>query len=144
MPVGCLAVIQGTTLRAVWNKQVHRVIGTGIGLFVTWAILLLPLDKWSIGGLVMLLTFVIEMAVVRHYAFAAIFITPLSILLAEATMLGQRPAGALIAARFFDTALGGMVGFIGGVCSASDSPPGPSMAGGEARLTGVALPFQLV
>lgn len=29
VPVSCLAVIQGASLRAVWNKQLQRILGTG-------------------------------------------------------------------------------------------------------------------
>jgi hypothetical protein len=31
VPVSCLAVIQGASLRAVWIRQFHRIAGTGIG-----------------------------------------------------------------------------------------------------------------
>lgn len=116
VPVSCLAVIQGASLRAVWNKQLQRVVGTSIGLLVSWGLLLLPLDKWSIALTMMVLAFVIETAVVRHYAFAVIFITPLTILLAEAATLGSGSPAALIEARFFDTVLGCLVGLAGGVC----------------------------
>jgi uncharacterized membrane protein YccC len=116
VPVSCLAVIQGASLRAVWNKQLQRVLGTGIGLLVSWALLLLPLDKWSISLLMMALTFIIEVSVVRQYAFAAVFITPLTILLAEAATLGHGSASALVEARFFDTVLGCLVGLAGGIC----------------------------
>ena len=116
VPVACIAVLQGATLRAMWSRQVHRVIGTSIGLLVTWGLLLLPLDKWSVATLILMLVFIVEMAVVRHYAFAAIFITPMAILLAEAATLGEPVSGtALIRARFLDTCLGTFVGFLGGV-----------------------------
>src|SRR5690606_36073603 len=62
VPVSCLAVIQGHTLRAVWNKQLQRIIGTSIGLLVAWALLLLPLEKWSISLIMMVLAFIIEVA----------------------------------------------------------------------------------
>lgn len=116
VPVSCLAVIQGVSLRAVWTKQLHRVVGTGVGLLLAWGLLLLPLDKWTISLAFMLLTLVIETAVVRHYAFAAIFITPLTILLVEAATLGQASPAPLIQARFFDTVLGCLVGLAGGIC----------------------------
>lgn len=116
VPVSCLAVIQGASLRAVWNKQLHRIVGTAIGLLVAWGLLLLPLDNWSISLTIMALAFVIETAIVRHYGFAAIFITPLTILLAEAPTLGSSSPAALIEARFFDTVLGSLVGLVGGVC----------------------------
>lgn len=116
VPVSCLAVIQASSLRAVWNKQLHRVVGTSIGLLLAWGILLFPLDKWSISLIMMALTFVIEFTVVRHYAFAAAFITPLTILLAEAATLGHGSAATLIYARFIDTVLGCLVGLLGGIC----------------------------
>jgi hypothetical protein len=116
VPVSCLAVIQGASIHAVWTKQLHRVLGTSIGLLVSWGLLLLPLDKWSISLAMMAMTFVIELTVVRHYGFAAVFITPLTILLAEAATLGHSPASALIQARFFDTVLGCFIGLVGGFC----------------------------
>lgn len=117
VPVSCLAVIQGATLRAVWNRQVHRLFGTSIGLLVTWGLLLLlPLNQWSVSLTMMILVFVIEFTVVRHYALAAIFITPLTILLAEAATLGHESVNVLIQARFFDTVLGCFVGLLGGIC----------------------------
>lgn len=131
VPVSCLAVIQGASLRAVWNKQLHRVIGTSIGLLLSWGLLLLPLDKWSISLTMMALTFVIEFTVVRHYAFAAVFITPLTILLAEAATLGHGSPSALIQARFFDTVLGCLVGLAGGICL--HSPRFRSVVGGGLR-----------
>ncbi len=116
VPVSCMAVIQGMTLRAVWDKQLHRLLGTAIGLLLAWGILALPLEKWSVSLLMMALVFVIESVVVRHYGFAAIFITPMTILLAEAATLGDGSATVLIQARFLDTLLGCMVGLLGGIC----------------------------
>src|SRR5690606_26561981 len=81
VPVSCLAVIQGASLRAAWNRQVHRIAGTSVGLLVAWGLLALPLDKWSIALVVTALAFIIEVMVVRHYGIAAVFITPLTIFL---------------------------------------------------------------
>jgi hypothetical protein len=117
VPVSCMAVLQGVTLRAVWNRQVQRVVGTAVGMLVAGALLSLPLDPWRIAFAMMILSFLVEWLVVRHYGLAAVFITPLTILLADAAVLG---AGAsvdeLIRARFVDTALGCVVGLLGGVC----------------------------
>jgi hypothetical protein len=139
VPVSCLAVIQGASLRAVWNKQLHRVLGTSIGLLAAWGMLLLPLDKWSISLVMMALTFVIEFSVVRHYAFAAVFITPLTILLAEAATLGQGSSSVLVYARFFDTVLGCLVGLVGGYCL--HSPGFRNVAGPQIRRI---IPARLV
>ena len=121
VPISCLAVIQGASLRAVWNKQLQRVIGTVLGLFVAWALLMLPLDKWSISAVVIVLAFLIETLVVRHYAVAAIFITPLTILLVEAATLNADTVSQLIEARFVDTVLGSLTGLVGGICLHSAS-----------------------
>ena len=66
VPVSCVAVIQASSLRAVWNKQLHRILGTGVGLLLTWGLLALPLDKWSVSLLMIGLSFLIETLVVRH------------------------------------------------------------------------------
>jgi len=116
VPVSCLAVMQGASLRAVWTKQIHRIVGTGIGLLLTWGLLTLPLDQWSISVTMMVLAFLIESLVVRHYGLAAIFITPLTILLVEAGQIGHGSPNAILLARLFDTVLGAVVGLIGGVC----------------------------
>ncbi|MDB5545984.1 MAG: rane protein [Hyphomicrobiales bacterium] len=116
VPISCLAVVQGVSLRAVWNRQVHRIAGTGIGLGLAWALIALPLDPWSVAVLVIVLSFIIETLVVRHYGFAVLFIKPVTILLAEDATLGAEPAGAVIEARFFDTVLGCLVGLAGGFC----------------------------
>lgn len=116
VPVSCLAVIQGTSLRAVWNRQLQRLLGTAVGLLVAWGLLSLPREPWSIAATIMALSFVVELLIVRHYAVAAMFITPLAILLAEAAQMGQASPAALMQARFVDTVLGCLVGLTGGAC----------------------------
>ncbi|HEX6733871.1 MAG TPA: FUSC family protein [Azonexus sp.] len=115
VPVSCLAVIQGVSLRAVWSKQLQRIVGTGLGLLLAGALLRLPLDPWSVALLMMLLAFVIETLVVRHYGLAVVFITPLTILLADAPHLGLTPPDGLLQARLADTVLGCLVGLAGAV-----------------------------
>ena len=115
-PVSCLAVIQGLSLRAVWLRQTERIVGTMLGLGLTWLLLIVAADAWSIAIAIIVLTFCIEAAIVRHYAFATIFITPLTILLAEMAFLGDMTGSALMAARLADTVIGGLAGLLGGAC----------------------------
>lgn len=116
VPVSCMAVIQGASMRAVWNRNLQRVAGTAIGMLVAWGLLSLPLESWMVAPILMLLSFVIEWLIVRHYGLATVFITPLTILLAEAATLdAQASHAALIQSRFFDTTLGCLVGLLGGV-----------------------------
>lgn len=115
VPVSCLAVIQGASLRMVWNRSVQRVFGTVAGLALAWLLLTLPLGDWGIVAAMIALSFIIEVLVVRHYGLATLFITPLTILLAEAgSRTGLSPM-ATMQARAIDTALGGVIGLLGGM-----------------------------
>lgn len=116
VPVSCLAVVQGVTLRAVWNKQLHRILGTVLGILFSWALLSISMDALSLAILMMALMFVIESLVIRHYGLAVIFITPLTILLVEAAHLSDYSATLIIQARVVDTILGSLMGLVGGIC----------------------------
>jgi uncharacterized membrane protein YccC len=124
VPVSCLAVIQGVSFRAVWSRQVQRIAGTALGLLLFWGLAALPLDAWRVGLLITTLSFVIETLVVRHYGLAVVFITPLSILLAEAAHLSSTHPQALMQARLVDTVLGCVMGLAGGACLHSDAVRG--------------------
>jgi len=118
VPVSCLAVMQASTLQAVWRKQVQRIAGTALGVLLAWGVLSAPLDAWRVALLMTALAFLIESLVVRHYGLAVVFITPLTILLAEAAQLGHGPSQAqtMLAARMLDTVLGCAMGLLGGWC----------------------------
>jgi len=116
VPVSCLAVLQGVTLRVSWSRHVHRIFGTVIGIGLTALLMPFLTDIWAIVAAVTVLTFLIETAVVRHYAFAAMFITPLTILLAETSSPGTMGIGALMEARLVDTVVGALIGLAGALC----------------------------
>lgn len=118
VPITCLGIIQSVSLRALWTRQLQRILGTAIGLLVFLAITRLPLNPWSVAALIMLLGFVIESLIVRHYGLATVFITPLTILLAEAAHLPSLHLASeeLMRARWLDTLLGSLVGLAGGAC----------------------------
>lgn len=117
VPVSCLAVLQGASMRAVWVRQLHRIAGTAVGLVVFMGIVQLPLNAWGVAGILTLLTFVIETLVVRHYGLATVFITPLTILLAEAAHMPMlADPQAMMQARLVDTVVGAVVGLVGGAC----------------------------
>ena len=116
VPVSCLVVMQGASFRAIWSRHLHRVLGTGIGLLLAWLLLTLRLDPWSVALTMTALSFVIEMIITRNYAMATIFITPLTIQLADNAAWQEEAAGQLMQARFYDTLLGCGVGLAGGAC----------------------------
>jgi uncharacterized membrane protein YccC len=108
-PVSAIAVIQAATLRSVWTRQVHRIVGTAIGVGLAALILRMGLVPWQVVGMVGLLTFVIEVAVVRHYGFAVMFITPLAILLGQPHAADPASVQAITLARLEDTLVGCVV-----------------------------------
>ncbi|MBN3860598.1 FUSC family protein [Neisseriaceae bacterium PsAf] len=118
VPISCLAVIQGRAFRDIWDKNLQRIMGTAISMAMTYLILLTTPSEWGIAFLVIILTFIVEYFVVRNYAFAAIFITPLTIMLAEAgqyaSHAGIANPGMLITARIMDIILGSLIGLLGG------------------------------
>jgi uncharacterized membrane protein YccC len=105
-PISALAIIQVASLRSVWTRQAHRIIGTGLGVVLAWGLLALAPGPWAVVGIIGGLTMVIEVAVVRHYGMASVFITPLAILLAEAPSLPLPAPGLVALARFEDTLVG--------------------------------------
>lgn len=105
-PVSALAVIQTASLRSMWTRQAHRILGTGLGVCLAWGLLSLDLGHAQFAVMVGVLTFVIEVAVVRHYGLAVIFITPLAILLGEAQAHSESSASAIALARVEDTLVG--------------------------------------
>ena len=114
VPVSCAAVMQGASLYHIWQRVFHRIMGTFMGFALCW--ILLSINKTPLGICVsiMALQFIIEMLIVRHYALAVIFITPLTILLTEAANPVIQDPNMLVYIRFWDISLGSILGLIGG------------------------------
>jgi uncharacterized membrane protein YccC len=113
VPISCAAIMQGASLRLLWQRKIHRILGTGLGMLLAWGIFSLSLSHLQIALVVMALQFVIEVLVVRNYGLAMVFITPLTVLFADAA--GPiHDVEALILARMFDILLGSVIGFFGG------------------------------
>lgn len=138
--VGCYVVVVGASLQSMWSKQFQRIVGTGVGMLVAWLLLWLQPDAWGVALAIFALAFSIETLVVRNYASAALFITPLTILLAEygnpnnpLVNTSMAAHEAIIMARFWDTALGCVIGVIGGAVMYSTSVR-PKLQSLERRL----------
>ncbi len=116
VPVSCLSVIQGVSLRAAWTRQFQRILGTSLGLLVFLGIAHVPLGPWGVATVLTLLALVIEILVVRHYGLATVFITPLAILLAEASQGFVNSPQELMHARLLDTVVGALLGLVGAMC----------------------------
>ena len=135
VPVSCLAVIQAASLREAWRKQLHRIAGTALGLLLFLLLAMMPLSAMGVALLLTALTFVIETLVVRHYALAVVFITPLTILLAEAANFSVALPPGVLVARLVDTIIGCLVGLAAAACLHS-----PRIRDGVARRLRLLLP----
>ncbi len=113
VPISTAAVLQGATFRAVWHRNVHRIVGTFIGMGLAWIIFSMSPGVWALAVLIGLLSFAIEMLVTRNYGLAVIFITPLTVIFADASLAAQAPE-ALILTRLVDIVIGSMIGYVGG------------------------------
>src|SRR5690625_7418311 len=98
--------MQGATFRAVWQRNVHRIFGTVIGMGLAWIIFSFSPNAWTLAGLIMLLTFIIEALVIRNYGLAVLFITPLTAIFADSG-LGALCPDRLILVRRLHSVVGG-------------------------------------
>lgn len=114
IPISCLAVMQGASTYQIWKRGLHRILGTITGIGLCWGILSVNMGIVGICITIIVLQFIIEMLVTRHYALAVVFITPLTILLAEAAQRTGISTNELITARLIDTAIGITIGAVGG------------------------------
>ena len=114
IPISCLAVMQGATTHHIWRRGFYRILGTALGMGLCWIILSTFKDPLGICIAIVALQFIIESTVTRNYTLAVLFITPMTILLAEAANpIAQSPT-ELITSRLVDVLIGSLLGAIGG------------------------------
>lgn len=114
VPISCAAIMQGVSVSHVWQRSFHRIAGTAIGVGLVWFLLQFNLSALSICMAILILQFIIEMLIVRHYALAVIFITPLTFFLAELGGGIGADHNQLISARLIDIVIGSLIGVMGG------------------------------
>lgn len=114
VPISCMAVMQGVTAKHIWMRAAQRVLGTFIGLGLTWFILQTNITALGICISILLLQTIVEFLVVRNYGVAVVFISMLTIFLAEPNMSLMGQPDHLIAIRFFDILIGSIIGATGG------------------------------
>lgn len=116
--VSCFLIVQGIHLRTMWIKQIHRLLGTLLGVGLAGWMLSWGLSIWGVALAILGLMLCIETLVDRHYGLAVIFITPLTIFIAEygsGLPFTEQAYQEVILARLFDTIIGCLVGLSGGV-----------------------------
>lgn len=114
IPASAAAVMQGASLYHIRQRTVYRILGTFVGLGLCWALLSIAHTKLLICLFIILLQFIVEMLIVRHYALAVIFITPMAILLTEAGSPLMNTPDQLISLRFWEICIGSILGAAGG------------------------------
>lgn len=112
--ISCAAVMQGASLTHIWQRSFQRILGTFIGLGLCWLILSASQNLLFYCIAIISLQFIVELLITRHYALAVIFITPMTILLAEAAnpLIGN--PNELITLRFTEIVIGSLLGAFGG------------------------------
>ncbi|QPT52864.1 FUSC family protein [Rothia kristinae] len=105
--VAAAAAIAGPNSRARLHRGMQRVIGTLGGVLITAFVLSQHPQPWHLVVWVIIFQFLTETYVLRNYAFATLFITPLALLMLQ---LGHPSSvGTVLTARLAETAIGGAV-----------------------------------
>lgn len=114
VPISCLAVMQGSSSKHTWLRGTQRILGTLIGVFITWLVVSMnPSTLMMVLGII-LLQVIVEFLVVRNYGVAVIFITILTVFLAESGNDLTQNTNKVFMARLVDIIIGSVVGIIGG------------------------------
>jgi len=112
--ISTAAVMQGASQYHIWQRSFHRISGTLVGMGLSWLILNYLKQPLSLCISIMVLQFIIESLVVKQYALAVIFITPLAILMAEVAHPSITVPTTLILTRLAETCIGSLLGALGG------------------------------
>lgn len=113
IPISCAAVMQGATLNHIWQRSFQRILGTFTGLILSWFLLSYLDNLLSICLAIIILQFCIELVIIKQYALAVFFITPMTLLMAEAANPNLLPTDQLIQTRALEITIGSILGAIG-------------------------------
>lgn len=100
--------------RAAFERGLHRMLGTVVGAGVYALLVLLHPSGLLLALLLGVLQFTVEIIVVRHYALALVFITPMVLLLAGAAT-GTIGSLDIAFERVVDTLVGAALGAASGI-----------------------------
>lgn len=113
--VSCLVVMQENSVVLMWRKNIQRIIGTVVGVIISYFFLtLFPFDEWMISFIVFLLAFSISLSIRINYALTCAFITMQVMILIETVNFNHEAIQSMLNARLTDTVVGCFVGLIGG------------------------------
>jgi hypothetical protein len=113
--VSAVVPLVARDLAAQLTRGLHRVVGTGLGLLVAWALLALDVQGLVLVLVVALLQAGAELFVGRNYALALVFVTPLALLMVHLVL--PVPTRELLVDRGVETLIGVAVGIAVGYVS---------------------------
>ena len=90
------------------TRGLHRIVGTGLGLLVAWALFAFDVRGLALVALVAVLQAGAELLVGRNYALALVCVTPLALLMVH--LVAPIPTGELMRDRGVETVIGVLVG----------------------------------
>lgn len=108
--VAAVVPMASRTFRVQLVRGLHRVIGTGLGLLATAALLALDPRGLALVLIIGVLQVAAEMLVGRNYAVALMAITPLALLMVH--MMSPTPAAVLLFDRGVETVIGVITGVL--------------------------------
>lgn len=106
--VAAVSVLTAPSVRDIASRGTLRAAGTVAGLGVTAVILALDPGPAAIVAVIIVAQVAAELFVMRNYAVAAAFITPLALLMGQ--LVHPVPTGELLAQRGLETLIGVAVG----------------------------------
>jgi hypothetical protein len=113
--VSAVVPLVARDLGAQLTRGLHRVVGTGLGLLVAWALLALDVQGLVLVLVVALLQAGAELVVGRNYALALVCVTPLALLMVH--LVVPVPTRELLVDRGVETVIGVAVGVAVGYLS---------------------------
>lgn len=113
--VSAVVPLVARDLGAQLTRGLHRIVGTGLGLLVAWALLALDVQGLVLVLVVAVLQAGAELVVGRNYALALVCVTPLALLMVH--LVVPVPTRELLADRGVETVIGVAVGVAVGYLS---------------------------
>ncbi|PYF83523.1 fusaric acid resistance family protein [Marinomonas alcarazii] len=113
VPISCAAILQGATYRMIWHRNIHRIVGTALGMGVAYSLFSFQPNYWVLALSMIFFQFVVELLIVKNYGAAVIFITPLTVIMAEITS-ANISTEVLLEHRLVDISIGSAIGILGG------------------------------
>jgi len=110
--LSCAAVMCGSTIMATFHRAIQRSVGTIVGILVATIILSFQPQGFMIVVVNMCLICLVELAISRNYALAAVFITPNAMLIAENSTKIYN-VSYFATARITDIVVGSAIGLVG-------------------------------